>query len=174
MRIPHTINQNTYEEYAPSEQATNLGNERRRKIRSEDPKWDEDHLPRLTELCVRILVANFKKKQIIHLLPCNDKNLLLETLPTDLSLPLVTRYLEDGVYWKRMVQDRWKDSVNHVEDFGFSWKRMYMEKHAQEAFENMTPEGEELNTTKIWTKKSLFIFLRKCFKCFPFISLYLF
>lgn len=141
MKIPHTINRSVYAEYDASEQAKSLEREKKRRLKAEDSRWDEYHLPNLTELCVRVLVEDFEHRQVLSVLPCNDKNLVLETLPTTLPLPLVTRHLEDGIYWKRKVKDRWKDAANHVEDYGFSWKRMYMEKHVQEVVEAMTPEG---------------------------------
>lgn len=154
MRIPHTINRNVYAEYEASEEATNLEFEKKRKLKAENARWDETQLPPLTELCIGVIVENFHRRQILSGLPCNDKNLLLETLPTDLPLPLVTKYLEDGVYWKRKVLDRWRDRAIDVQDYGFSWKRMYMEKHVQEVVESTTPEGKKPWKMKKKKKKS--------------------
>lgn len=141
MKIPHTINSNYFKEYAASAAALQLIPDSSRILKSEDQTWDEFYPRRLNELCVAVLVANFQKRITLNEMPPWDRNLLLETLPTNLPLPLVTQHINDGIYWKRKVKDKWKDEANYCQDYDFNWKRMFLEKHVEEAVEAMTPEG---------------------------------
>ena len=142
MRIPHTISLNYFKEYTPSEVAANLITDSKRKIKSENVTWDEFLPPSLKELCVKVIVDNFENRILLKELPLWDRNFLLEILPTDLPLPLVVTHIDNGIYWKRKVQDRWKNESNYCQDYDFNWKRMFLEKHVQEAIEGMTPEGK--------------------------------
>lgn len=140
MRIPHTINPNYFKAYEPSEVALSLVPESLRNVQSENTTWDDIYPPKLSDLCVLVIVANFGKKVILHDLPCWDKNFLLESLSTDLPLPLVVNNISEDIYWKRKVKSRWEGSADYCES-GSSWKKMYLERHVQEAVEAMTPEG---------------------------------
>lgn len=42
---------------------------------------------------------------------CADRNVLLETLPTDLPFELTISRIEDEVYWERAAKDRQDESL---------------------------------------------------------------
>ncbi|KAL0269702.1 UNVERIFIED_CONTAM: hypothetical protein PYX00_007340 [Menopon gallinae] len=145
MKITTTINRNMFKEYLPSKMALSLQAEVKRSIKSEDLVWGDNDPPRLTELALRVIASRFASSKILDELNCADKHFVLEILPTNLPLRLMVEQLDDGIYWKRRVCDRWKDRTNHVEDYGFNWKRMYMERHVQELVESFTPEGFDID-----------------------------
>ncbi|PSN49122.1 T-complex-associated testis-expressed protein 1 [Blattella germanica] len=60
MHIPHTIPNNTYVVYKPSEQTQLLPGEIKRTLKSEDTEWDKNIPPTLITLCVQSLVSNFQ------------------------------------------------------------------------------------------------------------------
>ncbi|KAK6639025.1 hypothetical protein RUM43_007295 [Polyplax serrata] len=144
MKTPHTINSNYFKEYFPSDVSQVIIPDCYRNVKSEDQTWDEFCPVRLTEQCVAVLVKNFKKRVVLQELPLWDRNRMLETLPTDLPLPLVVKHIDDGIYWERKVKDRWKGEANYCQDYDFNWKRMFLEKHMEEAIEAMTPEGYDI------------------------------
>lgn len=60
MRIPHTINNNTFNVYNPSEVTLNLVGEDERPLKPEQPGWDDNIPPSLITLCVKAIAEGFK------------------------------------------------------------------------------------------------------------------
>lgn len=89
MRVPHTIDHNTLLAYGPSEEARAARGEEGRVLRAEDVDWDAGLVPTLSTLCTLSLPA-----ALTPLLPCPAKDLMVETLPTNLPLPLATKVIQ--------------------------------------------------------------------------------
>jgi len=96
--------------YRCSFETVSLPEEQGRTLRPEDASWDDDAVPDLKTLALRVIVSIWKDYPILKALPtCVDKDMLLEMLPTDLPFELVIRKIEDGIYWERAAKDRWEN-----------------------------------------------------------------
>ncbi|XP_017763540.1 PREDICTED: T-complex-associated testis-expressed protein 1 [Eufriesea mexicana] len=138
MKIPYTIPKNVLEAYRCSEETTRLMSEVERTIRPEDVSWDEQRIPSLKTLALRVIASVWKENPILEELPtCEDRNTLMEILPTDLPFELVTKKIENEHYWERYSKARWEhnDPVEH----GNSWRRRYCEGAFQDYLENLEP-----------------------------------
>jgi len=90
-----------------SPETLSLLQEEGRTLRSEDASWDDAAIPDLKTLALRVIVSIWKDYPILKALPtCVDKDVLLETLPTDLPFELIIKKIEDGIYWERAAKDR--------------------------------------------------------------------
>lgn len=78
----------------------------------------------------------------------NDERVhIVEEIELDLvPLPLAIKILPDDFYWERQCRDRWQ--VFNVLDHGNRWRRMYMEKHAQDAIEKFHPADDDFDKFK--------------------------
>lgn len=94
MRFPHIISGNTRIEYTSSPAALELEDEVNRKVKADDFEWDTEICPLLSTLCIQAIAKDFKNKQLLEELPCQDKLHLLEILPTDLELEIVVPLIE--------------------------------------------------------------------------------
>lgn len=82
-------------------------NEVDRTIRPEDVSWDEERVPSLKTLALRVIASVWKKNPILEELPtCEDRNMLMEILPTDLPFELAIRKIENEYYWERCSKAR--------------------------------------------------------------------
>jgi hypothetical protein len=76
-------------------------------VRAEDASWDDAVIPDLKILALRAIVSAWKDNPVLEDLPtCADRDVLLETLPTDLPFELTIPRIEDGFYWERAAKDR--------------------------------------------------------------------
>lgn len=81
--------------------------EQGRTLRAEDVSWDDGVIPDLKILALRAIVSAWKDNPVLEDLPtCVDRDVLLETLPTDLPFELTITRIEDGFYWERAAKDR--------------------------------------------------------------------
>ncbi|KAG7202309.1 hypothetical protein KM043_018641 [Ampulex compressa] len=136
MRIPHTIPKNVFEAYRCSVETSLLPRERERVLRSEDVTWDENVIPELRILALRAIVSAWRDNPLLEELPsCADRDLLHETLPTDLPFELVIKRIVDEHYWERCVRSRWE--FYNLDEHGNSWRQMYCERHLNEYLENL-------------------------------------
>ncbi|XP_033319795.1 dynein regulatory complex subunit 5-like isoform X2 [Bombus bifarius] len=116
MKIPHTIPKNVLEAYRCSEETTRLTCEVDRTIRPEDVSWDEERVPSLKTLALRVIASVWKKNPILEELPtCEDRNMLMEILPTDLPFELTIRKIDNEHYWERCSRAR-KDKISLNEE----------------------------------------------------------
>ncbi|KAF3423407.1 hypothetical protein E2986_01732 [Frieseomelitta varia] len=113
-------------------------NEVDRTIRPEDVSWDEESVPSLKTLALRVIASVWKKNPILEELPtCEDRNMLMEILPTDLPFELTIRKIENEYYWERCSKARWQH--NDCAKHGNSWRRRYCEGALREYLENLEP-----------------------------------
>lgn len=94
MRIPYIINKDVKNVYTPSKQTLELVSEVDRQIHSEDFNWDNSFVPSLVTICVKSIARNFKDHPMLDLPFCQDRDHLLQILPTDLPLELVVPLIE--------------------------------------------------------------------------------
>ncbi|KAG5884487.1 hypothetical protein JTB14_001282 [Gonioctena quinquepunctata] len=139
MRIPHSINPNTLEEYSPSPETLDLLGEIERKLFSEDFQWNKDHLPSLVDLCVQCIAKHFEQFPLYEELPCEDKDHLLELISVDLPLELVVPMIEDEYYWKRRYETHFR-LVLRRKPRNWKWKNLYLERHIQQIIEDAQPQ----------------------------------
>ncbi|RLU19080.1 hypothetical protein DMN91_009438, partial [Ooceraea biroi] len=147
MRIPHTISKNVLAAYRCSPETSSLPQEQGRTLRAEDVSWDDGVIPDLKILALRVIVSIWKDNPVLEDLPtCVDRDVLLETLPTDLPFELTITRIEDGFYWERAAKDRW--DYNDPSEHGGSWRRLCCERHLAEYLETLEasyfePQKEE-------------------------------
>ncbi|XP_018352866.1 PREDICTED: LOW QUALITY PROTEIN: T-complex-associated testis-expressed protein 1-like [Trachymyrmex septentrionalis] len=147
MRIPHTISKNVIAAYRCSPETTLLSQEQGRTLRAEDASWDDGVIPDLKILALRAIVLTWKDNPILEDLPtCADRDVLVETLPTDLPFELTIPRIGDEFYWERSAKDRWE--YNDPSEHGNSWRRLYCERHLVEYLETLQasyfePQREE-------------------------------
>ncbi|KAJ3038996.1 T-complex-associated testis-expressed protein 1, partial [Rhizophlyctis rosea] len=109
-----------------------------RRIIAEDPEWNLAPVPKLSELCVKIIVANFEKTPHLSTLPTKYRNLILSSISTSLPLSLAAPLIPDESYWSRRALATYK--LCNIANHGNSWKRLFFEKHIQDVIENHIPK----------------------------------
>ncbi|XP_046837798.1 dynein regulatory complex subunit 5 isoform X2 [Vespa crabro] len=138
MRIPHTITENIFKAYRCSAETSSLSYEQRRTLISENFNWDDNIVPELKILALRVIVSSWENNPILKELPnCMDQDVIIETLPTDLPFELTITKIDDEHYWERAAKNRW--SFNNPNDYDKSWRRLYCERHLAEYLENFEP-----------------------------------
>ncbi|XP_053985830.1 dynein regulatory complex subunit 5 isoform X1 [Hylaeus volcanicus] len=138
MRIPHTIPRNVFEAYRCSYETTRLSSELERTIRSEDVSWVEGRVPPLRILATYVIASSWKDNPVLEELPtCEDRNRLIEILPTDLPFELAITRIDDEHYWERCSKARWE--VNDLSEHGNSWRQRYCEGLLWEYLEGLEP-----------------------------------
>lgn len=95
MRVPHVIEVNTKFIYdPPPDVIARFGNEVGRTLCAENYQWDTDMIETLAMLCLKNIAKNFSTYPVIDKLTCEDRNVLVELLPTDLDLQFVVPLIE--------------------------------------------------------------------------------
>lgn len=85
-----------------------LPQEQGRTLRAEDASWDDDVIPDLKILTLRAILSTWKDNPVLQDLPtCVDRDVLVETLPTDLPFELTITRIDNDFYWQRAAKDRW-------------------------------------------------------------------
>ncbi|EFN86621.1 dynein regulatory complex subunit 5 [Harpegnathos saltator] len=125
-----------YDSHRCSEDTLLLSQEQERTLRAEDASWDDDIIPDLKILALRVIVSTWKDNPVLKdLSTCADKDVLVETLPTDLPFELTITRIDNDFYWERAAKDRWKH--NDLTEHGGSWRRLYCERHLVEYLETL-------------------------------------
>nr|XP_031832237.1 dynein regulatory complex subunit 5 [Nomia melanderi] len=138
MKVPHSVPKNVFQVYRCSYETTRLSSERDRTLRSEDVLWDENRVPSLRSLALLAIAAAWKDNPILEQLPTSeDRNELIEILPTDLPFELTIATIEDERYWERCSRDKWE--TNELSDHGNSWRQRYCEGVFREYLESLEP-----------------------------------
>ncbi|XP_033215739.1 dynein regulatory complex subunit 5-like isoform X2 [Belonocnema kinseyi] len=136
MRIPYTISKNVFEAYRCSRETLILPREQNRILRSENESWDENIIPELKILALRVIAREWERNPILEKLPtCEDRDVLLEILPTDLPFKLIIKEIPYEYYWERAAKDRWE--FNNLVEHGNSWRQLYCERHFAEYLESL-------------------------------------
>lgn len=84
------------------------------------------------------------EKQTFEKLTPNQKDFIQERLPLSLPLHVAANLIHDGIYWKRRCEQRWRN--RDISDYGHSWKRMFFERHLENAIELFIPDVTEPKT----------------------------
>jgi len=111
----------------------------------------------LSELCVRVLAANFANRPTLRGIAPRYINRVTELLPTNLPLEVTGPLIDDEGYWKRCSTERWDNC--QISDHGSSWKRCYFERNLSDFLEGFDPEKvdtEELTRTLAVSKDYVF------------------
>ena len=113
--------------------------------------------PPLSELCVRVLAANFSSRPTLRGIAPRYINRVTELLPTSLPLEVTGPLVDDEGYWKRCSVERWDNC--QISDHGSSWKRCFFERNLAdflEAFDPDKQDTEELTRTLAVSKDYVF------------------
>jgi len=114
--------------------------------------------PPLSELCVRVLAANFQNRPTLRGIAPRYINRMTELLPIDLPLEVTGPLVDDEGFWKRCATQRWDNC--EISAHGSSWKRCYFERNLAEFLETFDPrtgqETEELTRTLAVSKDYIF------------------
>lgn len=114
--------------------------------------------PPLSELCVRVLAANFAHRPTLRGIAPRYINRMTELLPTDLPLEVTGPLIDDEGFWKRCATQRWDNC--EISAHGSSWKRCYFERNLADFLETFDPrtgqETEELTRTLAVSKDYIF------------------
>lgn len=85
-----------------SSETTRLMCEINRTIQPEDIYWDTLRVPSLKTLALNAIATSWKQNPILDELPtCEDRNTLMEILPTDLPFELTIKKIDNEHYWER-------------------------------------------------------------------------
>lgn len=152
MRIPHIINENILKVYTPSPEALDLISESSRHLVSENFLWNADHVPSLSDLCVRTISKHFEKyPEILNDLPCENRDYLFEILSLDLPLTCAIVYIDDEYYWQRRYAAKF-GMIKRRKRLMWNWKNLYLESHVQQMIEQAQPQyDDEQNMDEILT-----------------------
>ncbi|KAG9465554.1 hypothetical protein GDO78_018099 [Eleutherodactylus coqui] len=75
---------------------------------------------------------------ILEELPPEHRSTVLDRLPTSLPLPVTATLISREDYWRRCCTKRWP--ACDISHYGFSWKRLFFERHLQNLIENFIPD----------------------------------
>ncbi|KAG7222746.1 hypothetical protein INR49_026356 [Caranx melampygus] len=115
-----------------------------RRIFAEDPDWSLDVVPSLSDQCLRTILKNFQERPIFQELNFTQRDFIQERLSLSLPLHMTANIISDGVYWKRCCEQRW--DLCDVWHYGHSWKRMFFERHMENAIELFIPNVTDPKT----------------------------
>ncbi|XP_034756825.1 dynein regulatory complex subunit 5 [Etheostoma cragini] len=138
------MRKSAYSPGANLDPAEDFGKMRRRRIIAEDPDWSLNIVPCLSKLCLQSIGRNFEEKPIFEELTPIQKDFVQENVSTSLPLHVTANLISDGVYWKRCCEQRW--DLCDVSHYGYSWKRMFFERHMETIIELFIPEVTEPKT----------------------------
>ena len=113
--------------------------------------------PPLSELCVRVLAANFSTRPTLRGIAPRYINRMTELLPTSLPLEVTGPLIDDEGYWKRSALARWDNC--QISSHGSSWKRLYFERNLSDFLELFDPklhDTEDLTRTLAISKDYIF------------------
>jgi hypothetical protein len=94
-------------------------------------------VPLLSELCLRVIVANFRERPLLAELPPTAAAAVLERLDVGLPLSVTAPVVAADSYWQRCAVARWP--VCNPAAHGGSWKRLFFERNLQELLEAVVP-----------------------------------
>ncbi|EGF81973.1 hypothetical protein BATDEDRAFT_87058 [Batrachochytrium dendrobatidis JAM81] len=113
----------------------------KRRIIAEDPEWNLAPVERLSELCVKVIVQNFKEKPFLKGIPEKYKDKIIEQVSIDIPLNIAAPLIPYESYWQRRGKVRFR--LNNVQDHGGSWRQSYFELHLQDRIESYLPQKDE-------------------------------
>ncbi|XP_056410587.1 dynein regulatory complex subunit 5 [Hyla sarda] len=117
---------------------------RMRRIITEDYGWSLTLVPPLTDLCLRHIVHNYEHNPILEKLLPKHRSKVLDGLSTSLPLSVTANLITHEDYWRRCCTERWPTC--DVSCYGFSWKRLFFERHLENLIENFIPDLTDTRT----------------------------
>ena len=105
-------------------------------------------VPRLDDICVSFIAANFNEYPILDCIPSQYIENIVNLI--DLSKLLINRaskHVSCSKLWERMSCERWENC--RVELHGSSWKRLYLEKHINELLESYYPSPSNISNINL-------------------------
>ncbi|KAI8919610.1 hypothetical protein BC831DRAFT_481011 [Entophlyctis helioformis] len=111
-----------------------------RRIIAEDPEWNLAPIERLSDLCVKMIVANFEKKPILKGIPEKYRDRVIASVSIDIPLTIAAPLIPDESYWQRRSKVRFK--LANVQEHGGSWKRLFFELYLRDRIETFVPKKE--------------------------------
>nr|KAJ3420832.1 T-complex-associated testis-expressed protein 1 [Polyrhizophydium stewartii] len=115
-----------------------------RRIIAEDPEWNLAPIERLSDLCVRMIVANFEKKPILKGIPDKYRDRIIAAVSIDIPLHIAAPLIPDESYWQRRSKTRFK--LANVQEHGGSWKRLFFELYLRDRIETFVPRRDPSTT----------------------------
>ncbi|KAJ3210620.1 T-complex-associated testis-expressed protein 1 [Dinochytrium kinnereticum] len=109
-----------------------------RRCIAEDPEWNLALVEKLTDLCVKVIVANFEQNSILNGIPNKYRERVLESISITLPLRIAAPLIPDESYWKRRSLANFKNC--DIRKHGDSWKRLFFELHVQALAESFIPK----------------------------------
>ncbi|XP_021175410.2 dynein regulatory complex subunit 5 [Fundulus heteroclitus] len=109
-----------------------------RRIIAEDQNWSLALVPNLSVICLQCIADTFEEKQVFEKLAPDQQDLIQERLSPSLPLHVTANLVPDGLYWRRCCEQRW--NVCDISHYGHSWKRMFLERHLENAIELFIPD----------------------------------
>ncbi|KAJ3099132.1 T-complex-associated testis-expressed protein 1 [Phlyctochytrium planicorne] len=110
-----------------------------RRCIAEDPEWNLALVEKLSDLCVKVIVANFEEKSILNGLPNKYRERVLESISVTLPLSIAAPLIPDESYWKRRSLANFKNC--DIRKHGDLWKRLFFELHIQTLAESFVPKN---------------------------------
>lgn len=91
-----------------SSETISLPREQNRTLRGENEFWNENIVPELKVLSLKVIVQEWEKNSILQDLPTSeDRDHLLELLPTNLPIKLIIKEIPYEYYWERASKARY-------------------------------------------------------------------
>ncbi|TRY67387.1 hypothetical protein TCAL_06440 [Tigriopus californicus] len=122
-------------------------------ICAEDPHWDSNPVPRLSELSVFTLARFFTRKpKVVKFLKGSDRALYLDLLSTDEPLTVTAEHIDDEAYWKKCCKEKLRHLYleRHLEGLLESFRPLEMDLYdIKELLPTLEPFIKKLNVTKL-------------------------
>ncbi|KAI8609480.1 hypothetical protein BC830DRAFT_1150276 [Chytriomyces sp. MP71] len=80
-----------------------------RRCIAEDAEWNLALVEKLSELCLRVIVANFEKSHQLNGIPAKHRERVLSSISVNLPLSIAAPLIPDESYWKRRAAAHFKN-----------------------------------------------------------------
>merc|ERR1712168_1038402 len=111
-----------------------------RRIIAEDNDWTLRTVPYLRTMALETIIQNWEEHPHLDELSEKERRKVLSKLSLNLDLKKAL-LIKDNDYWKRRAEVNWK--TLNVEEYGGSYRRLFMEKTFQDKIENFVPNQSD-------------------------------
>ncbi|OHT16819.1 hypothetical protein TRFO_12898 [Tritrichomonas foetus] len=91
-------------------------------------------IPRLIDLCLNTIIANYESCTELHLVPRKYHQKVLRSIPENISFPIAVMTIPDGIFWKRLMLSQFPDVPR--DPARKNWKSFFFENYAARKLEN--------------------------------------